>query len=54
MSATDRLFRAGGTILRSRPRWADKRLPLWIAVPLIAGLSALLWLGLFHLLALLF
>ena len=52
MSATDPLARAGGILLRTRRTRRMTRLPVGIALPVIAVLSLLLWLGLFHLAAL--
>jgi len=52
MPVIDPLAPASGTVLRAYPRRIATRLPLAVALPLLAGLSALLWLGLFRLVAL--
>ena len=54
MTATDRITRARGTTFPVRFERSPARLPLAVALPLIAALSTLLWLALFHLAALLF
>ena len=52
MPVIDPLAPASGTVLRAYPRRIATRLPLAVALPLLAGLSALLWLGLFRLVTL--
>jgi hypothetical protein len=53
MRAGDPLASLNGIVLRAPPRPGVARLPLALALPLIAGLSVLLWMVLLHLAALL-
>jgi hypothetical protein len=54
MSGIDQRAKVGGTVLRTEPRREAIRLPLGLAIPLIAIISISLWMGLFRLFRLLF
>ena len=49
LAATGLLARASGVVFQIRPLRGEGRLPLWLALPLIAMMSAGLWLALFWL-----
>jgi hypothetical protein len=53
MSTIEQRAKARGFVLRAEPRREPARLPLAVALPLIAVISASLWVGLFRLVRLL-
>jgi hypothetical protein len=53
MSGIEQRAKVGGTVLRKEPRRHGTRLPVGVAIPLIAVISAALWMGLFRLFGLL-
>jgi len=54
MSGIEPRAKVGGTVLQTEPRRQATRLPVSVAILLIAVISAALWLGLFRLFALFF
>ena len=54
MSGIEQRAKVGGTVLRKEPGRKETRLSLGVAIPLIAVVSASLWVGLFRLIGLLF
>jgi hypothetical protein len=54
MSTTQHRAAAGGIVLQFRPRRQAMRLPVGLSVAVVGGMSAALWVALFHLFALLF